>query len=318
MSSNGKSPGGGPRNRSLRHGHGGVLPGRNGRAAAVFLLPPLLVYLATVAFPIGESLFLSFFQWDGITGMKFIGLDNYRQLLTVDSTFRSAAVHSLVYLAVNLVIQLGGALLVANALTYLRRGQDTLRVLYLLPAVLSTVAIALLFQRVYSSEPEGVINQVLGAAGLGDLSRPWLSDVHTALVAVSVPEGWRFMGLYTVILLAGLLTVPREVEEAARLDGASETRIFFQIRMPHLRPVWLTTLVMATTYGLRGFDVPYLLTNGGPGVSTELLTTYMYKTAFTSTDYGYSSAISVFIVAECVVAVGVIVALLRRRGEALL
>ena len=110
------------------------------------------------------------------------------------------------------------------------------------------------------------------------------------------------MGLYTVILLAGLLTVPREVEEAARLDGASETRIFFQIRMPHLRPVWLTTLVMATTYGLRGFDVPYLLTNGGPGVSTELLTTYMYKTAFTSTDYGYSSAISVFIVAECVVA----------------
>ncbi|RMB84169.1 sugar ABC transporter permease [Streptomyces shenzhenensis] len=295
-----------------------MLPGRNRRAAAVFLLPPLLVYLATVAFPIGESLFLSFFQWDGITRMKFIGLDNYRQLLTIDSTFRSAAVHSLVYLAVNLVIQLGGALLVANALTYLRRGQDTLRVLYLLPAVLSTVAIALLFQRVYSAEPEGVINQVLGAVGLGDLSRPWLSDVHTALVAVSVPEGWRFMGLYTVILLAGLLTVPREVEEAARLDGASETRIFFQIRLPHLRPVWLTTLVMATTYGLRGFDVPYLLTNGGPGVSTELLTTYMYKTAFTSTDYGYSSAISVFIVAECVVAVGIIVALLRRRGEALL
>ncbi|WP_220795363.1 carbohydrate ABC transporter permease [Streptomyces shenzhenensis] len=318
MSRNGKSPGGGPRNRSLRHGNGGVLPGRNRRAAAVFLLPPLLVYLATVAFPIGESLFLSFFQWDGITRMKFIGLDNYRQLLTIDSTFRSAAVHSLVYLAVNLVIQLGGALLVANALTYLRRGQDTLRVLYLLPAVLSTVAIALLFQRVYSAEPEGVINQVLGAVGLGDLSRPWLSDVHTALVAVSVPEGWRFMGLYTVILLAGLLTVPREVEEAARLDGASETRIFFQIRLPHLRPVWLTTLVMATTYGLRGFDVPYLLTNGGPGVSTELLTTYMYKTAFTSTDYGYSSAISVFIVAECVVAVGIIVALLRRRGEALL
>ncbi|WP_208972811.1 carbohydrate ABC transporter permease [Streptomyces malaysiensis] len=296
----------------------GVLPGKNGRAVAVFLLPPLLVYLATVAFPIGESLFLSFFRWDGITEMKFIGLDNYRTMLTMDSTFRAAAVHSLVYLVVNLVIQLGGALLVANALTYLRRGRDTLRVLYLLPAVLSTVAIALLFQRIYSSEPEGVINKVLGAVGLGGLSRPWLSDIHTALVGVSVPEGWRFMGLYTVILLAGLLTVPREVEEAARLDGASETRIFFQIRMPHLRPVWLTTLVMATTYGLRGFDVPYLLTNGGPGVSSELLTTYMYKTAFTSTDYGYSSAISVFIVAECLVAVGIIVALLRRRGEALL
>jgi raffinose/stachyose/melibiose transport system permease protein len=308
--------GGGPAKRS--RSNTGVLPGRNGLAVAVFLLPPLVVYLATVAFPIGESLFLSFFQWDGITGMKFIGLDNYRTLLTTDSTFRVAALHSLIYLVINLLIQLGGALLIANALTYLRRGRDTLRVLYLLPAVLSTVAIALLFQRVYSSEPQGAINQVLGAVGLHGLSRPWLSDIHTALLAVSVPEGWRFMGLYTVILLAGLMTVPREVEEAARLDGASEMRIFFQIRMPHLRPVWLTTLVMAATYGLRGFDVPYLLTNGGPGVSTELLTTYMYKTAFTSTDYGYSSAISVFIVVECVVAVGIIVALLRRRGEALL
>ncbi|MFD3482949.1 MULTISPECIES: carbohydrate ABC transporter permease [unclassified Streptomyces] len=316
MSRTRKSRSGGPGTRS--RGSSGVLPGRNGRAVAVFLLPPLLVYLATVAFPIGESLFLSFFRWDGITAMKFIGLDNYRTLLTTDTTFRSSALHSVIYLAINLVIQLGGALLVANALTYLRRGRDTLRVLYLLPAVLSTVAIALLFQRIYSSEPEGLINQMLGAVGLDGLARPWLSDIHTALVSVSVPEGWRFMGLYTVILLAGLLTVPREVEEAARLDGASETRIFFQIRMPHLRPVWLTTLVMATTYGLRGFDVPYLLTNGGPGVSTELLTTYMYKTAFTSTDYGYSSAISVFIVAECVVAVGIIVALLRRRGEALL
>lgn len=294
-----------------------MLPGRHRKAVLVFLLPPLLVYLVAVAFPIAESLFLSFFRWDGITDLEFIGIRNYRDLFGSDSTFRVAFLHSLGYLGISLVIQVGGALLVANALTYLRRGRDLLKTLYLLPAMLSTVAIALLFQRIYSFEPEGALNQVLGALGLESWTRPWLSDVGTALAAVSAPEGWRFMGLYVVILFAGLVTVPREVEEAARLDGASETRIFLRIRLPHMRPVLVTTLIMAVTYGLRGFDVPYLLTNGGPGVHSELLTTYMYKTAFVSTDYGYSSAISVFIVLECLVAVAVILTLFRRKGESL-
>lgn len=294
-----------------------MLPGRHPKAVLVFLLPPLLVYLVAVALPIAESLFLSFFRWDGITDLEFIGLRNYRDLLLSDSTFRVAFLHSLSYLAISLAVQICGALLVANALTYLRRGRDLLKTLYLLPAMLSTVAIALLFQRIYSFEPEGALNQVLGAVGLESWTRPWLSDVSTALAAVSAPEGWRFMGLYVVILFAGLVTVPREVEEAARLDGASETRIFLRIRLPHMRPILVTTMVMAVTYGLRGFDVPYLLTNGGPGVRTELLTTYMYKTAFVSTDYGYSSAISVFIVLECLVAVAVILTLFRRKGEAL-
>ena len=119
-----------------------------------------------------------------------------------------------------------------------------------------------------------------------------------------------------LILYAGLLSVPKELEEAARLDGANRWQVFTQIRFPHLRPVWVTTLIMAVTYGLRGFDIPYLLTNGGPGQATELLTTYMYKTAFTSTDFGYASTISVFIVVECLVAVGLILLLLRRRAEA--
>ncbi|MHA4818243.1 carbohydrate ABC transporter permease [Streptomyces aculeolatus] len=307
-----------PRRRAPRRAPAAsLLPSRSRTAVLVFLLPPLLVYLVAVALPIAESLFLSFFRWDGITDLEFVGLDNYRDLLTSDSTFRAAFLHSLVYLAISLVIQVGGGLLVANALTYLRRGRDLLKTLYLLPAVLSTVAIALLFQRFYSYEPEGALNQVLGAVGLESWTRPWLSDVDTALTAVSAPEGWRFMGLYVLILFAGLMTVPREVEEAARLDGASETRVFFQIRLPHMRPVLITTLIMAVTYGLRGFDVPYLLTNGGPGVSTELLTTHMYKTAFVSTDYGYSSTIAVFIVLECLAAVAVILTLLKRKGERL-
>ncbi|MFF2502477.1 carbohydrate ABC transporter permease [Streptomyces sp. NPDC058067] len=290
-----------------------MLPSRSKLSVAVFLLPPLLLYGAAVLLPIAQSLFLSFFTWDGISELRFAGLSNYAFMFT-EGDFWTAVTNQLGYLVVCLVLQLGGGLVVASLLISLTRGRELVKVLYLLPAVISTVAIALLFQRIYSMDPAGPLNQFLGLVGLDGLERPWLSDVHTVLTAVSAPEGWRFVGLYTVIIYAALLTVPRELEEAARLDGANQWQVFTRIRFPYIRPVWLTTSIMAVTYAMRGFDIPYLLTNGGPGQSSELVTTYMYKTAFLSTDYGYASAMSVFIVVESLVAVGLIVLVLRRKA----
>lgn len=292
-----------------------MLPGRSKLSVLVFLLPPLALYLIAVLLPILQSLALSFFQWDGITDMEFVGIDNYVRMFTRDDIFWRAFGNALVYLAVCLFFQLGVSLFVANLLSYVGRGKEVVKTLYLLPAIISTVAITFLFQRIYSFEPPGLINQVLNFVGLGEFARPWLSDVDTVLVAVSIPEGWRFTGLYMLILYAAILAVPKELEEAARLDGASSWRVFRDIRFPYIRPVWITTMIMAATYSLRGFDIPYLLTNGGPGQASELLTTYMFKTAFRSTDFGYASTISVFIVLECVVAVGLIFLLLRRRSD---
>ncbi|WP_159620451.1 carbohydrate ABC transporter permease [Ruania rhizosphaerae] len=293
-----------------------MLPHRSRTAVLVFLLPPLLLYGIAVLVPIVQSLVLSFFSWDGITAMEFVGLDNYVRMLTRDDIFWTAFVNSLGYLAICLILQLGGALVVASLLIGLRRGRELVKTLYLLPAVISTVAIAFLFQRMYALEPVGLFNQALAAIGLDGLQRAWLSDVGTVLAAVSIPEGWRFTGLYMLIIYAALIAVPAELEEAARLDGASRWQLFTKIRFPYIRPVWITTTIMATTYALRGFDIPYLLTNGGPGQASELVTTYMYKTAFSHTDYGYASTISVFIVIECLVAVGLIIMLLRRRADA--
>jgi raffinose/stachyose/melibiose transport system permease protein len=293
-----------------------MLPRRSRISVLVFLLPPLLAYGVAVLFPILQSLYLSFFSWDGITPMQFTGLSNYAHMLTGDPVFWHAFANTIGYVVICLVLQLGGALIVASLLLSIGRGRELIKTIYLLPTVVSTVAIAFLFGRVYSFQPVGLLNQLLDWAGLGQLTRPWLSDVHTVLVAVSVPEGWRFSGLYMLIIYAAFLTVPQELEEAARIDGASRWTIFARIRFPYIRPVWITTTIMATTYALRGFDIPYLLTDGGPGQSSELLTTYLYKTAFTSTNYGYASAISVFIVAECLVAVGLIFLLLRRKAAA--
>lgn len=292
-----------------------MLPRRSALSVIVFLLPPLLLYGIAVLLPILQSLVLSLFSWDGITDMVFVGLDNYVKMLTRDDVFWTAFRNAIGYLAICLVLQLGGALAVAGLLTALPRARELVKTLYLLPAVISTVAIAFLFVRIYSLEPVGLLNQLLASVGLGELQTAWLSNVQTVLAAVSIPEGWRFTGLYMLIIYAALIAVPRDLEEAARLDGASWWQIFWRIRFPYIRPVWITTTIMATTFALRGFDIPYLLTNGGPGQSSELLTTYMYKTAFVHTDYGYASAISVFIVVECLVAVGLIIVLLRRRDE---
>lgn len=292
-----------------------MLPRRSALSVAVFLVPPLVLYGVAVLLPIVQSLFLSLYTWDGITDMVFVGLDNYVKMLTRDDVFWTSFGNALGYLAICLVLQLGGALVVAGLLTALPRARELVKTLYLLPAVISTVAIAILFQRLYALEPVGLINQILQWIGLGHLQTAWLSNVQTVLAAVSIPEGWRFTGLYMLIIYAALMAVPRELEEAARLDGASWWQVFWRIRFPYIRPVWITTTIMATTFALRGFDIPYLLTNGGPGQSSELLTTYMYKTAFVHTDYGYASAISMFIVVECLVAVGLIFVLLRRRDD---
>lgn len=291
-----------------------MLPYRSRLSVVGFLLPPLLLFGGAVLLPIVQSVFLSLYSWDGITDREFVGLANYRHMLGADPTFWTAFTNQLGYLAICLVLQLGGALLVASLLLTITRGREVVKVLYLLPAVISTVAIGLLFQRIYSYDPVGLLNGILDRVGLGSLSRPWLSDIHTVLAAVSAPEGWRFVGLYTIIVYAALLAVPRELEEAARLDGANAWQVFTKIRFPYIRPVWVTTTIMATTFALRGFDIPFLLTNGGPGQSSELVTTYMYKTAFTSTNYGYASAMSVFIVLECLVAVGLIYLLLNRKA----
>jgi len=293
-----------------------MLPSRSKTAVLVFLIPPLLLYGVAVLLPILQSLFLSFFDWDGITSLRFVGFDNYARMFVGDDVFWTAFFNSLGYLAICLILQLGGALIVASLLISLRRGREVVKTLYLLPAVISTVAIAFLFQRIYSLEPVGLLNQLLAWVGLEGLQQAWLSDVDTVLAAVSIPEGWRFTGLYMLIIYAALLAVPQELEEAARLDGANWWQVFTKIRFPYIRPVWITTTIMATTYALRGFDIPYLLTNGGPGQASELLTTYMYKTAFTHTDYGYASTISVFIVVECLIAVGLILLLLRRKADA--
>ena len=144
-----------------------MLPHRSRLSVLIFLLPPVVLFGGGVLLPIVQSLVLSFFKWDGITDMQFVGIDNYAQMLSADPTFWKAFLNQILYLIICVTIQMGAGLGIACLLMTITRGREALKVLYLMPAVISTTAIALLFQRIYSLDPPGLINSLLSAVGLG-------------------------------------------------------------------------------------------------------------------------------------------------------
>ena len=276
----------------------------------LFLLPGLLFYLFSVFYPIVESIRLSFMKWNGISDATFVGLANYVKMFN-DRIFWKAFGHNLVYLVIVVGMQILIGLFFAILLTYLTRGVHLIKTLYYVPAIITTVAVAQLFRAMYASQPEGIFNKALKLIGLGSLATSWLTNVHTALAAVSIPEGWRYTGLYMVIFYSALISLDPEISEAAKVDGANEWQLLWRIKLPMIRPIFLLTFTMVVTGALRGFDIPYTLTNGGPGNVTELLSTYMYKKAFGSNQFGYGSAISVFIVVESLISVGILQRIFR-------
>jgi raffinose/stachyose/melibiose transport system permease protein len=286
---------------------------RDKKAYLVFLLPALVFYLFAVFFPIVQSLGLSMVQWNGIGSLKFAGISNY-VLLFKDRIFYVAFINNLIYLLIVVAMQIGIGMAFAVLLCNLKRAA-LLKTLYYIPCIITTVAITQLFRSMYATEPLGIINQILIGMGLEHLADSWLTNIKTVLIMVSIPEGWRFSGMYMVIFYAALISLNAEVMEAASIDGAGGWLLLRRIKFPMIKPVILLALTMCLTGSLRGFDIPYLLTNGGPGNVSELMSTYMYKKAFGSNQYGYGSALAVFIILESILVISVLQLFSRGQKE---
>lgn len=275
------------------------------KAFWIFLLPGLLFYILAVFYPIEESIRLSFMKWGGIGDKKFIGLDNYIMMFK-DKIFYTAIINNLIYLLIVVSMQLTIGLIFAVLLSYMKKRVAFIKTLYYVPCIITTVAVTQLFRSIYATQPVGLLNQILHAVGLENVTTSWLTNVKTVLACVSVPEGWRFTGMYMVIFYAALISLDAEVYEAAKVDGANEWQTLIKIKLPLIKPILLLTLTMCLTGALRGFDIPYLLTSGGPGNVSELMSTYMYKKAFSSNQYGYGSTLAVFIIIESILVVSLL------------
>lgn len=284
----------------------GRRPRRTPPLVLAFVLVPLLAEAVWVFWPAAQGFYLALTKWDGVSPPRFVGLDNFREMAH-DDVFRSAAGHTVLWLVLfgglSAVLGLAAALFLQQE----RRGIGFYRAALFLPVVFSLVATALVWQAIY--QPDGVLDQVLQGVGLGSLRHAWLADQDTALYAVIVPALWRQIGYVMVLYLAGLKGIDPALYEAARVDGASAFQRFRHVTLPQLRSVNAVVLSVIVIDSLRSFDVVWSLTRGGPYHSSELLSTYMYSTAFQSLRLGYGSALAVVIF---VLAFGVIASYLVR------
>lgn len=273
----------------------------------MFAAPALVVFTALAVFPILWSVGLSFFQWNGILDPVFTGLDNYLRLVN-DKVFIQAVVNNLVFMGVGTTAQAVAGMVMAVILLSITRLRNAIKVAYFVPSIISSVAISQIFVRFFSVNPEGVVNSVLNAIGLGDYSQAFLSNPNWSLAIVTLVDAYKFCAIYMVIYYSAFMAIDSEILEAATLDGCNWWQQYVYIKFPIIKAVVLVTIVMLVSGTLKGFDVSYVMTRGGPGASSELVATYMYKTIFDTSAFGYGSAIGVFLTIECLV----IVAIVRR------
>lgn len=266
-------------------------PGEPRRIGYLYALPAFAVYAAFALYPLLKAVYLSFFDWDGLTLGTWAGFDNYTTVLT-DERLRGAFGHALVLMVFFAVIPVVVGLALASVLHRARvRGLPFFRTVVFLPQVVAMVVIAVAWRRIYA--PDGGLNDLLSAVGLDGLTRGWLGDYTFALPAVGVVGTWFETGLVTVLLLAGMSRIPGELYEAARIDGAGPYREFRAVTLPSVRGEVAVALTLTVIAALKTFDLIYMTTRGGPGDSTTVPSYEVYRQAFELGRVGLASAIGV-------------------------
>ncbi|WP_321904048.1 carbohydrate ABC transporter permease [Paraburkholderia tropica] len=270
--------------------------------AATFLAPAVVLLAVFLLYPLVSSLRLSLLDWNGLgSNARFVGLSNWAKLAH-DAVFWQSLANNALLAAASIVVELPIALALAVMLEKAGRGARLLKILYFLPLLMSSVAIGVLFKNVY--DPNfGPLNAALHGLGLDALARDWLGDPHLSLGSTIAVICWQNTPFYMILFLAGLSSLPQEIAEAARLDGASEWILFWRIKLPHLQGTVRTAVLLSVLGSLRYFDLIYVMTGGGPEGSSELMATYMYRTVFSSFQLGYGSTIgSAMFIIVCAVA----------------
>ncbi len=277
----------------------------------LFIAPALLVYILFALTPVGETVWYSLFEWDGIGPSTWVGIQNYVHLFQNDQ-IPSAVLHSCVLLIFYSWIPAAIGLVLAGMITRIRvRWLTGFRALLFLPQILSSVVVAVAWRGLFAYN--GPVNAFLRLVGLGSLARPWLGDFSTALPSVGVIGTWVEFGLCMMLFLAGAQRIPRELYEAARIDGAGAVREFLVVTVPSLRAELRVVLLLTTIFALRNFDIIWNTTQGGPGSQTTVPSVYVYQDAFVSHKVGAAAAFAVVLTLFILVVVSVVQSALRER-----
>lgn len=253
----------------------------------LFAAPALVLFLIFAVWPFISSLYYSLTQWDGLTKPVFIGLANFKRLFQEES-FLMALRNTMLFALAGLLISNVLSLLLALALNTAGKSKVILRTIFYLPGVVSFVSMSVVWSAIYHIN--GPINQILKEIGWGSLTHEWLGNYDTVLPALIAIKVWGGVGFGVIVFLAGLNSVPSELYEAADLDGAGSIAKFKNVTFPLLMPAVTVVTFLGLTTSLKVFDLPFVMTKGGPGDASNTLAMIIYKQAFAYGNYGYASA----------------------------
>jgi raffinose/stachyose/melibiose transport system permease protein len=261
----------------------------------LYLAPALLVFGAFMAWPLLRALWLSFYEWDGLGVGTFVGLDNYVAVLT-EEQLREPFVHSLILLIFFSALPIVLGLTLAGLMSRMQVwGSGFFRTVIFVPQVIAMVVVAIAWRQIYA--PDGPINDALSAVGLEGLTRAWLGESSWALIAVGLVGTWVGTGLCMVLFLAGLSKVPKELYEAATIDGAGALRQFFAVGLPALRGELAVAITLTVVAALRTFDLVFVMTNGGPGTATRVPSYEVWRWSLNAGRVGYGVTIALMLTA---------------------
>ena len=297
---------------SRRHRPGAKLKRRNTLIAWTFILPNFVGFAVLTLIPVLTLFYIAFTNWNAFGVADWVGTANFVRLFK-DNSFRIAVTntfaYALMYIPLTLVVSLGLALLLNTKL----RGIAFFRTAAFFPYITSIVAIAMVWNILFSPE-YGPINQMLRAIGLAD-PPGWLTSTTWALPAVALISLWRDAGYYMILFLAGLQTIPRELYEAAQVDGANAVRRFWNVTIPGLRPTTFFVTVMMTIGSFKILDLILVLTRGGPGQATLVISQFIFREGFERNSFGYASAAAIVLFLICIT-VTIVQFLVNKRREA--
>ncbi|MBO7747210.1 sugar ABC transporter permease [Paenibacillus sp. MWE-103] len=260
------------------------------RALYLFISPFYILFLIFSVFPIFYSVYLAGHKWDGIGEMKYVGFDNFTYLFT-DPTFWSALVNNIALWIMGNAPQLICALIVAFLINMsIVRFKGFYRIAYFLPNITAMVAVVIIFQSLFGNQ-YGLINFLLEKIGLSRIE--WFNTPFASRVVIAAMICWRYMGYNAIIYLSGLQRIPKDLYEAAELDGASTVQTFLRITLPMLKPIILFSVMMSTIGGFQIFTEPQVLAGTqSPYPGTDTVVLYMFREGFTFQNYGYAAAVS--------------------------
>ena len=261
----------------------------------IFLVPTLLIYGTFVLYPLVSAAFLSFFEWDGISSERtFVGFENYLTLFTQDPVFWRALSNTGIWVGLSLLIPTSLGLALALALNTKLFGRVGFRAIFYLPAIIASIAVATMWSWMYHPSL-GLLNFMLEGLGLG--TPDWLGDRNIALYSVFVPHIWTATGPNMILFLAGLQTIPGDLIDAAKVDGANRPQVFRHVTLPSLKQISIIVVALTIINSLKVFDLIYSMTFGGPGQATQVLASWSYFQAFNLRNFGTGMAVAMVLLA---------------------